>query len=55
MNAPPPKPQLNAEQRAALVLAHVRDIQIKARIIELRRLAEQTARGELPVPDENGD
>jgi hypothetical protein len=55
MNAPPPKPDRNAVRRAALVLAHARDIRIKARIIELRRLAEQTARDGLPVPDEDGD
>jgi hypothetical protein len=26
---------------------------IRARIIELRRLAEQTARGEVPVPEDD--
>jgi len=30
-----------------------RDILIRARILELRRLAEQTARGELPVLDDD--
>jgi hypothetical protein len=47
MNAPPPKPDRNA------VLALARDLLIRARIIGLRGLAEQTARGELPVPDED--
>ena len=45
------KPDRNAVRRAAFALA--RDIRIKARIIELRRLAEQTARGELPVFDDD--
>jgi hypothetical protein len=49
MNAPPPN--RNAVRRAALAL--VRDILIRARVIELRRLAEQTARGELPVFDDD--
>jgi hypothetical protein len=53
MNAPPPKPNWNAGQRAALVHAMARDILIRARILELRRLAEQTTRGELPAPDED--
>jgi hypothetical protein len=30
-----------------------RDILITARVIELRRLAEQTSRGELPAPDDD--
>jgi hypothetical protein len=47
MIAPAPKPDRNAVRRAA------RDIMIMARIIELRRLAQQTARGELPVPDDD--
>jgi hypothetical protein len=38
-------------RRAARALA--RDIMIRARIIELRWLAEQTARGELPAPDDD--
>jgi hypothetical protein len=38
-------------RRAARTLA--RDIRITARIIELRRLAQQTARGELPEPDDD--
>jgi hypothetical protein len=50
-NAPPPKPDCNAVRRAVLALA--RDLLIRARIIGLRRLAEQTARGDLPVPDED--
>jgi hypothetical protein len=41
----------NAMRRAARALA--RDIMIRARIIELRWLAEQTARGELPAPDDD--
>jgi hypothetical protein len=45
----PPRPDGNAVRRASLKLA--RDIRITARIIELRRLAERTARGELPVLD----
>ena len=45
-----PKPDRNAMRR--VVLAHARDIRIKARIIMLRQLAEQTARGELPAPDD---
>ena len=47
----PPHPDRNAVRRAALALA--RDIRIRARIIELRWLAEQTARGELPGPDDD--
>jgi len=35
------------------VLAIARDILIGARVIELRRLAERTARGELPVLDDD--
>jgi len=46
-----PKPDRNAMRR--VVLAHARDIRIKARIIMLRQLAEQTARGELPAPDDD--
>ena len=46
-----PKPDRNALRRT--VLAHARDIRIKARIIMLRQLAEQTARGELPAPDDD--
>ena len=38
-------------RRAAHALA--RDILITARVIELRRLAEQTSRGELPAPDDD--
>ena len=58
MTTPAPKtPDRNAVRRAAHALAQ--DILIGARIVELRRLAEQTARGELPVPDDdpphNGD
>ena len=57
MTEPAPKPDRNALRRT--VLAHARDIRIKARIIMLRQLAEQTARGELPAPDDdpprNGD
>ena len=55
MTAPtphPPRSDRNAVRRAT-VLAIARDIMIRARIIELRRLAEQTARGELPVPDDD--
>ena len=52
MTTPAPKtPDRNAVRRLALALA--RDILIRVRIIELRRLAEQTARGELPVPDDD--
>ena len=40
-----------AVRRAALALAQ--DILIRARVIELRRLAERTARGELPVLDDD--
>jgi len=50
MTEPTPKPDRNALRRT--VLAHARDIRIKARIIQLRRLAEETARGELPAPDD---
>jgi hypothetical protein len=46
-----PNERTNAVRRVALALA--RDILIRARIIELRRLAEQTARDRLPVPDED--
>jgi hypothetical protein len=46
-----PKPDRNAMRR--VVLAHARDIRIKAHIIRLRQLAEQTARGELPGPDDD--
>ena len=58
MTTPAPNsPNGNARRRAVLALA--RDILIRARVIELRWLAEQTARGELPVPDDdapqNGD
>ena len=53
----PNTPDRNARRRAVLALA--RDLLIRARVIELRWLAEQTARGELPVPDDdapqNGD
>jgi hypothetical protein len=41
----------NAVQRAALALT--RDIRIRARVTELRRLAERTAGGELPVPNDD--
>ena len=52
MTTPAPKsPDRNTVRRAALALA--RDIRIRARIIELRWLAEQTARGELPAPDDD--
>jgi hypothetical protein len=52
MTTPAPKmPGRNAVRRAAHALAQ--DILIRARIIELRRLAEQTSRGELPVPDDD--
>jgi hypothetical protein len=54
MTAPtthPPRPDGNAVRRTALAL--LRDIRIKGRIIELRRLAERTARGELPVPNDD--
>jgi len=52
MTTPAPKtPDRNAVRRAAHALA--RDILITARIIELRRLAEQTSRGELPAPDDD--
>jgi hypothetical protein len=50
MTDPGSKPDRNAMRR--VVLAHARDIRIKARIIKLRQLAEQTARGELPAPDD---
>ena len=48
-----PNERTTAVRRVALALA--RDIRIRARIIELRRLAEQTARDGLPVSDEHGD
>ena len=51
MTDPRSKPDRNALRRT--VLAHARDIRIKARIIQLRQLAEQTARGELPAPDDD--
>jgi hypothetical protein len=52
MTTPAPySPDGNAVRRAARALA--RDIMIRARIIELRWLAEQTARGELPAPDDD--
>ena len=52
MTTPAPNsPNGNARRRAVLALA--RDILIRARIIELRWLAEQTARGELPAPDDD--
>jgi hypothetical protein len=51
MTDPGAKPEQNALRRT--VLAHARDIRIKARIIQLRQLAEQTARGELPAPDDD--
>ena len=48
MTTPAPKtPDRNAVRRAALA------IRIAARVIELRRLAEQTSRGELPAPDDD--
>jgi hypothetical protein len=53
MTAPtpnPPRRDSNAVRRFAARFA--RDIMIVARIIELRRLAEQTARGEVPAPDD---
>jgi hypothetical protein len=43
--------QPNARRRAVLAIA--RDILIGARVIELRRLAERTARGELPFLDDD--
>jgi hypothetical protein len=46
-----PNERTTAVRRAALAL--VRHAHIRTRIIELQRLAEQTARGELPVS--NGD
>jgi hypothetical protein len=49
----PPRSDGNVVRRAALVHAMARDILIRARIVELRRLAEQTARDRLPVPDED--
>jgi hypothetical protein len=36
-----------------LIRAAIADIRIRARIIELRRLAERTARGELPFLDDD--
>ena len=54
MTAPTPSPPRrdgDAVRRFAARFA--RDIMIRARIIELRRLAEQTARGELPAPDDD--
>jgi hypothetical protein len=51
MTDPGPKPDRNAVRRAA-VRALARDIKITARVISLRRLAEETARGELPAPDD---
>jgi len=51
MTDPGSKPDRNALRRA--VLAHARDIRIKALIIQLRRLAEETARGEIPAPDDD--
>jgi hypothetical protein len=39
--------------RRAAVRALARDIKITARVIALRRLAEETARGELPAPDDD--
>ena len=51
MTDPGAKPEQNALRRT--VLAHARDIRIKARIIQLRQLAEQTARGEQPAPDDD--
>ena len=48
MTTPAPKtPDRNA------VRALARDIRIAARVAELRRLAEQTSRGELPAPDDD--
>jgi hypothetical protein len=35
------------------VRALARDIRIAARVAELRQLAEQTSRGELPAPDDD--
>jgi hypothetical protein len=50
MTTPAPKtPDRNAVRRAA----HAQDILIRARIIELRWLAERTARGEVPAPDDD--
>ena len=43
-------PKLDRNAMRRVVLAHARDIRIKARIIKLRQLAEQTARGALPAP-----
>jgi hypothetical protein len=54
MTAPTPNPPRhdgNAVRRFAARFA--RDIMITARIIELRWLAEQTARGELPAPEDD--
>ena len=48
--AAPPRPRFD---RAAAVRRAARDIRITARVIELRRLAEQTSRGELPAPDDD--
>ncbi len=48
--AAPPRPRFD---RAAAVRRTARDILIRARVIELRRLAERTARGELPLPDDD--
>ena len=45
--APPPRPRFD---RAAAVRREVRDILIGVRIVELRRLAQRTAAGELPAP-----
>jgi hypothetical protein len=50
-----PDERTTAVRRAALALALALDIRIRARIIELRRLAEQTARDGLPVPDVDND
>jgi hypothetical protein len=52
MTTPAPKtPDRKAVRRAAHALAQ--DILTRARVIELRWLAERTARGELPVPDDD--
>ena len=54
MTAPtpyPPRSDRSAVRRAAQALA--RDIRIRAQVIQLRWLAEQTARGELPAPDDD--
>jgi hypothetical protein len=55
MTAPTPNPPRHdgSAVRRAAATRFARDIMIRARIIELRRLAEQTARGEVLVPDDD--